>query len=366
MIGYAVVTFDGNMPFPGIAAAWPMVGTELFIGVNGGIRSRVANLVATKPLVWIRLISYSLYLWYWPLIVFAQNLYGDLTGRTISAVIIVSFILAYTSYRFIETPFRRRKLIAIRKMVYVSAFAGVLLVAVVAAVRYTSDGFPDRISTEANHYLNVETIGSVENCTNRTIPSQVRNDQLCPLDASGQSPTVLLWGDSHAGGLASMFDSLGKGHDAAVLMAEHLACPPILGVIRRTRSSCDEFNEEVLEAVVRLGIRDVILSANWSFYVESNSTANLLSESANFSENSSQSKTVFDSLFIPSVKAIRDKGMRLWIVSQVPAYEFSVPQRLAIISWRGGDVESLKMPISEYREQTESWTNTSMTSGRAV
>ena len=97
---------DKNMPFPGYWALPPTVGAALilFAGMQSNL-NRV--LLASRPLVAIGLISYPLYLWHWPLLSFARILESQTPGPELRlALVLLSFILAWGTYRFIEKPIR--------------------------------------------------------------------------------------------------------------------------------------------------------------------------------------------------------------------------------------------------------------------
>ncbi len=96
LIAFSVVAFDPATPFPGIAAIWPVLGTGAVIWANGTKLTFVGRLLATRPLVFVGLISYSLYLWHWPLFVFARyvNSTAFLSFGWNLGVVSLSFTLA--------------------------------------------------------------------------------------------------------------------------------------------------------------------------------------------------------------------------------------------------------------------------------
>ena len=108
MIVAAVILFDGTTPFPGVAALLPVAGTVLVIAYAPG--TWTDRLLSLRPLVLVGLISYSLYLWHWPLIVFGRDL-GWLDGSIgpAVAVVLVSLAMGALSSRFVEAPFRDRR-----------------------------------------------------------------------------------------------------------------------------------------------------------------------------------------------------------------------------------------------------------------
>lgn len=106
LIALSVRYYSDDIAFPGLAALPPCLGAILLIYANqsGTIVGRV---LASPPFRYIGLISYSLYLWHWPVIVFAEGglFVGHGTGAQVG-MLTVSTILAYLSWRFIERPFR--------------------------------------------------------------------------------------------------------------------------------------------------------------------------------------------------------------------------------------------------------------------
>jgi hypothetical protein len=109
LIAYPILRW-GDAAFPGWHALVPTIGTALVIwaGGNKGNKFSFASISRFKPAQFFGNISYSLYLWHWPLIVLAPYLVGSsLNGRILKIIIFfASILLAWLSYRFVETPFR--------------------------------------------------------------------------------------------------------------------------------------------------------------------------------------------------------------------------------------------------------------------
>jgi peptidoglycan/LPS O-acetylase OafA/YrhL len=108
LILYAALAYDPATPFPGHAAAVPVVGAALLLlGGHGAVRSwGPQGLLSVAPMRWIGDWSYSLYLWHWPLIVVAAYVWKPVSGWTGIAVLLVATALSAATYRWVETPFR--------------------------------------------------------------------------------------------------------------------------------------------------------------------------------------------------------------------------------------------------------------------
>jgi peptidoglycan/LPS O-acetylase OafA/YrhL len=107
----AIALFNDDTRFPGVAALLPVIGTAVLIVTAPSWLNR--SILATRPMRFIGLVSYSWYLWHWPPLVLARHALGREPKPVEYAVLVlVSFALACASWRFIETPFRRRTAIA--------------------------------------------------------------------------------------------------------------------------------------------------------------------------------------------------------------------------------------------------------------
>ena len=175
----------------------PVAGATLLLSAPAAWGCR--HLLASGPLVWIGLISYPLYLWHWPLLVFFAIIkFAPLTLLERGGIVGLSFLLAWLTYRFIEIPFRFGRPTSLRT---VGLGAAMVLVAAAGGVIVEGRGFDFRLPSEIRGMAEVPTQAA-----------QWRVHQ-CLLDLShemtfadscvdqGRRPLVLVWGDSTAGAL---------------------------------------------------------------------------------------------------------------------------------------------------------------------
>jgi len=108
MIGWSAIAYDPTTPFPGYAAAVPVVGAALLlVGGHGVVRTwGPQGLLSLAPMRSIGDWSYSLYLWHWPLIIVAAYAWQPVSGWSGVAVLVVATALSAATYRWVETPFR--------------------------------------------------------------------------------------------------------------------------------------------------------------------------------------------------------------------------------------------------------------------
>lgn len=246
MIVYSTLRLNKSMPFPGLAALVPCIGSALIIGAGEFGSSLVGKALSWRPVVFVGLISYSLYLWHWPVIILHS--YGlsitlqDILPHRYAALfpafrfdiwmeILASFVLAILSWRFVERPFRSRPLRVGRRPLFVLSAAVMVLVIVFSGTAICTGGFNGRYPPKAvkvasflgNH--NAESLGGVCQTvdSSRSVTLDYNNE--CMKIVEGKK-NYLLIGDSLAGSLWSgLSSSLPENH---VLLASISSCEPFI------------------------------------------------------------------------------------------------------------------------------------------
>ena len=140
MIAAAALLYGPETRFPGAAALLPCLGAALVIWSGTSPRTPAARLLALPPLVWIGKLSYSLYLWHWPIIAFAVYRKGeDLAASEGLACLALALVLSALSWRLVEQPFRNRARLS-RRAIFASAATATALTLAVAAYTVHRDG----------------------------------------------------------------------------------------------------------------------------------------------------------------------------------------------------------------------------------
>ena len=206
LITGSVFLIDQDLPFPGLLALPPCLGAVLIIlaGRDGG--SMVARLLSQKPIVFIGLISYSLYLWHWPIVVFQKN-YSFLAGglpETANKLLIIAVSVAVgaCSWKFIEQPFRVGRFRPDTHRMRQVAAVGTACAVAVAGLAWSAGGFPGRYSREEialAKYLNYDAHAPYRygRCYFAGHEAEWKFGPEC-LALSGTKKNYLLLGDSHA------------------------------------------------------------------------------------------------------------------------------------------------------------------------
>jgi peptidoglycan/LPS O-acetylase OafA/YrhL len=355
LIGIGVFVFTSATPFPGWEALLPCVGAALVI-YAGQARTGVTDVLSTRPLVLIGLISYSLYLWHWPLFVFTRDVLGrDLHPWETAALIAVAFALAIASWRFVERPFRARGFRPPRWKLFGGALAAMVLAAACGAAIEVDHGVPQRFSPAVQRIL-----AAVHDVDPRAVTcfgmtgADVRAGKLCRIgDPAARTPSFVLWGDSHAGAIIPAIDAIAKREHRSGIFAATDSCPPLLGVIRPDAWKCKDFNDAVIVVASRPEIRDVILDARWAKNAEATSYGDegngriLLYDDQGRSSDARGAHAVFLRGLDRTVEALKDARKNVILVGSAPEIGWAVPEVLARLRL-AGDNRDMDLPLAAH------------------
>lgn len=270
LIVWSVLVYSWLTPFPGLRGLAPCAGAALVIWSGSGGDTAVKRLLSLRPVVFLGLISYSLYLWHWPILSLARYwAVRELSHPETVALLAGSAGLAALSWRFIERPLRVRNGVLGRHPPFAAAGAATALLAGLGLAAVLAAGWPSRIDATSLRLAAAAADHNPRRDAGSFLDAvAVREDRACRLGASdGTAPLSVVWGDSHADALMSMFDALAQRFSVSGLYLGRIGCPPLLGVDRPgTDFHCRSFNEAAREAIAASGARTVILVARWPHY----------------------------------------------------------------------------------------------------
>jgi len=335
LIASAVFTFTPQMPFPGPWALAPCLGAALVVHAARPECTATGRLLAARPLVFVGLISYSLYLWHWPVFVFATYIaFREPTGAASAALIALSFLLAVLSWRYVEQPFRRPSPARPRRAAFGAAAIAAALTAASASFAASTDGLPQRLSPSLRRILDEQDDHEprIARCFGLTA-ADVRAGRLCRIGAAA-APSFLLWGDSHADAILPAVARAAARAGRAGLFAGGEACPPLLGVITPMRN-CRAFNDAVAALAARPDITEVILASRWAKYAEGSPYGYepkghvTLRDDAGTAAAPRDNHAVFLHGIERTVETLRNEGKKVVIVAAIPEIGWPVPAVLA-------------------------------------
>lgn len=336
----AYALYDSRTQFPGLAAILPVIGTACIVwsGMRSDIKSTPTTLhqiLSSRLLVGLGLLSYSLYLWHWPFFAFHRYLVGRNPGVSISLFyVLAALILSILSLKFVETPFRKRQLCSSRGQMLV--FAGLItcLIGSFSAYIYLKGGLPYRIPQQVLSYDRVEGNSLFITKDKVDLPSGL---QIQKLGISENPPQILLWGDSHAEVLQGILDSVCKELRVSAVAATKGGTPPVFGWsgLRNTtqnHKSSILAGQEIRSLIQKNPtINQIILVFRWSYYIPRNPPLRIASPPVDG----------FADALLKTVKELQGKGLKVSIMREVPIFDSHVARSLALHYWRGLPLPSL-------------------------
>lgn len=266
LIGWGIFAFDDTTPFPGANALFPCLGAALLIHSGAANSSFVNRLLSTRPLVFVGLISYSLYLWHWPAFVFTRSFIPrELTGFEAAAIIGFSFVAATLSWRFVERPFRGSKAILSRRTLFSGAGGLAALLVAVGVVGSAADGsrFQSITQAVAGNAPGLEFYASRTCFLERDQKFEDWQAQSCFITDGGES-NALLWGDSFAAHFIPGLISNRAAWSHNILQYTAASCAPVFGWSPFIVPNCGAFNAHAVDVIKEFDIKTVILSAQWN------------------------------------------------------------------------------------------------------
>jgi peptidoglycan/LPS O-acetylase OafA/YrhL len=309
-IGYATHFYREPLVFPGAAAALPCLGAAAIIAA--GPQPLVNRLLALAPARFFGRISYSLYLWHWPVIVFAGLwLFLPAGGPTIAGEIAISVLLGWLSYELIEKNGRTWLAAMSRRTLFLTCAAVMIATGAFALALIATNGLPGRFTPQQRAFdgaldRNDQQAYRQGRCF-MVEPLDRFDERTCLSGAPGR-PQALLIGDSLA---AHWWPGLSQADlPFSVLQATMVGCKPGLYAPEDRRPCARFFNRMLGPWLSGHKVQAVILAGRWQ-------TSDL-------------------PLLDTTLARLRAAGQRTIVIGAVPIYRFALP-RLLFFNTASGD-----------------------------
>jgi len=256
-IALSLFWINAKTSFPGWAAAFPVAGATLLIRSEGSLFNRIV--LSNHSAVNLGLISYPLYLWHWPLLVFAELIKFDkpLTDLERGLVIGLAFLLAWLTYKLVERPIRSGRRINFAKPL-AACMAAIAVTAFAPAAGY-GPTIPDRISK----------LVAIPDPFGGLRVGECMLEDGSKLDFASsctdqKRPLILVWGDSTASTLINGFRHLQASRNFGIAQFTVSSCPPLLVKVGPVSDYCLDKNREIVDLIRDKSPDMVILQAIWS------------------------------------------------------------------------------------------------------
>ena len=320
LLAATLALVDHETPWPGFLALLPVAGTLLLIG-TGPDTWVGRKLLANRLLVGIGLISYPLYLWHWPLIVFARLVNeGPVGPVAMTLIVALSILLAWLTYKFVEVPIRfgarkgRSAALLLPALVTIGCVglvvqSGLIRPRLFAAASALDEAINDREGPKVPEGLDRDGRPSIA-----SIPG-------------APDSSVLLTGDSHMAQYWPRFLHLARTSTSrlpTVLLLRYGSCVPMPGVERRgnesalksARTECARFHRGAMEVADDPRVKSVVFGASWPSYLR-NQVTYLEGERLPLTVDGPETDRAF-AMLAQEFRRLSDSGKRVYVVLDNP------------------------------------------------
>lgn len=267
LILLSLLFINEGMLFPGYLAIIPVTGASLviFSGPNSVLNK---NILSVRPVVFIGLISYPLYLWHWPLYSFARIHFGDSLGlKTLLILLTLSFVLAVLTYLVVE---RNVRLLKKKGIVAIALSAFVFAIGLVGGFKYMhtnvinessmSDIDKFKAITNVYDYFDYKNLMRLNLCHSVNIEASIKNGCV-----STNKKQIFIFGDSYAAALYSGVRDYISENDLPIDISQMTEgnAPPFLSPDKRGDTGRDlkTINLERISEVGR--VKPSVLLISW-------------------------------------------------------------------------------------------------------
>ena len=198
LILVSFIIFDNSTKHPSFLSLIPMAGTGLILFFQTNQSNQVLKILSSKILVNIGLISYSLYLIHFPILAFFRIYFGDLNLSNIAFITPLIFFVSFLSYKYIEKPFRDKKVVNSKKLVFLFTISFILLISssfYLINTKGLSFRLPEIFSNESHLRIRDKLQDKNGTCFHR-------QDAFCNFNNFKKRPKVILVGDSIMGSIS--------------------------------------------------------------------------------------------------------------------------------------------------------------------
>jgi peptidoglycan/LPS O-acetylase OafA/YrhL len=362
LITWAVFHLTERTTFPGLNALPPCLGAGLIIYAGEDGPSSARAILSFRPLVFVGVISYSLYLWHWPIIVFGTYFCaGNLSGIWMVAAVVSSTVMAFISFEFVERPFRGRNSAITRWQLFSLGFAASLLSVAAGLAIHLSHGFPGRYDERTRELVlrNTDRKDDYQMvCPNwKTEIKSIADIDFCKI-GSDSSKKIMFWGDSHVQQLYPLikreYDD-GELRNHGVVMAIANGCPPVEHMNCVAKGfHCDSFAPSAMKRAEEEDVDTVFIgfSAGWAFRND------IICPSANGKcvekVSLEETRRRFLQELSAEIRELKMHGKRVIVSLPFPIYDKSIPDlevRNAVFGRFGLAGVATDLTLPSFRDQ---------------
>lgn len=366
LVAGSAFALHAGVPFPGLAVVPAIVGSMLLIGAGLGGPTPVSRALSLKPVVLVGRMSYSIYLYHWPLLALATYQLGRAPDAFEALLLVLAgLVLGALSWMLVEQRLTRR--LGLYEMTPSGLFKGTAAASaalcLLTGALVVSRGWPQRLDTPAYNVYRAAARGNALRSACDGYDRAFENGGYCTFGRvlpSGGSYDLAVFGDSNADHFVPMIAKLAKDAQLSGRQITQSSCPPLIGATfgraAHTEEQCTRYQETILKFLDRNpGLKIAVLSSAWSNY--NFFEPNQLSRGADDDADRS-----FAHFAAKMIDIFRQRGIEVLVIGQVPHLDtFSLR---CLVNAARNDTE--EEDCAEPRAHVDSALEVSQTAFRAI
>ncbi|MDC0461705.1 acyltransferase, partial [Alphaproteobacteria bacterium] len=355
---FSIFFYDETTPFPSVYALVPVLGVVLLV-LYADKETFAAKILSTKGFVGVGLISYSAYLWHQPLFAFARiRLLDNPPTMLMAGLSVMSVFLAYLSWKFVETPFRKKSNFG-KKSVFILSMSGIFCALILGIIGHLQNGFEKRFDYSLIDLVGMESkkpnIKKLFGCQEKDATNL--DSIFCVVNGRVENPKIAIFGDSHADVIAMSLQHSGESFVVSSLGG----CAPLINVdvVRGNldRDVCRNLTLKQLDFVKsNRNIKEVLLVGRWSLYTsgdyQSDMKGYFLTTPSKQDINQKTSREVFSKELQKTIETYQENGLKVSVLLQVPQQLYN-PIKAITKTYLTGNKENkmlLQTPLTEHQK----------------
>jgi len=347
----ACLRFSTQTEFPGFNALLPVLGAAAIIW-SGQISTRLTRLLGWRPVAGIGQMSYSLYLWHWPIFMFIN--YVLMRPKTLAescAAIVAAFAASYASWRWIEQPWRRAP--ATRRRIMLGATAAMALTAAFGLGAYLSRGIPARLPPAVRQAAMVAYDSNpLRDQCDGIAARAIAQGQACQIGAARAPVTFAVIGDSFGDALIPGMDAAAKQAGRRGLVLTQGGCYPLLGAhaahMSDAQFAADACNQHLQASFYYIlqhaDIDSVVFIGRWTSAADGTrfgaemDTGWFLADDQSTESSYAENRRVFDTSIERMLALLAPR--KVTMVAYIPEQRVDVPRAQALQRYLGSAIPS--------------------------
>ena len=335
LIFFSFFYLSKNFPYPSFYSLIPTLGvTLLILFCQKG--TFIQKILSNKILVFTGLISYSAYLFHYPIFSFIKYFYVSANNLLYILLIPIVLFISFLSWKYIEKPFRQKNT-PLKKLIIFISFMYFIIISTSFFI-FSKDGLKERVKFNLPQSIvgSFNELDSGMKCFDINYIHLEKNQKnICEIgNSNNEKIDFVIFGDSHIVSFHDLFNRLAKKYNKKGLFIGYSGCPPILDIYTlrsdQVKKDCNKLNKYVFEIINDKQIKNLVLISKWTYYTDGNNfgkNLNFISSKPRRSTNKILSRKAFELGMNKTLNKYSKIGTNILIFNQVP-HQLMKPEQI--------------------------------------